>query len=337
MLRASLITGLTVLSTLLLAAASASPRPLQDADLRKALPDAEGIKKSARKLDKAARERVEKALGTKLEDKDIPPLWECRATVHSASSTDKVRVLYCVVTARGLKGDIRIAVAVAPDEERLAIVKVLDNKDEKALEDAAFLQQFEGFEYSASLDKPAASLEEARARGKAASDPATRELGSFLALTERMHGVQAEFDAMQQRIAQNKDDAVEPAQRLKSAFGDAEKMSSNFSGFLQKSQIDRFVQMTRASQKEVDSTIAALKEKKWSEASNAVSRLANECSRCHASLRLRFTERRADLGIGNGYFVIGHELAAPAGASRESAQSVATAVRRAVLILTGAK
>jgi hypothetical protein len=337
MLRASLVAGLSVLSTFL-AATHASPVHVQDSDLKKALPDAEGIKKSGRKLDKAGRERIEKALGTKLEDKDIPLIWECRATVHSASSSDKVRVLYCVVTARGAKGDVRIAVAVAPDEERLAVVKVLDNKDEKALEDATFLQQFEGFEYAASLEKPASSLEEARAKGKAPSDAATRELGAFLALTERMHGVQAEFDALQGRIAQNKDDAIDPAKRLHAAFGDVEKMTPSFSGFLQKSQIDRFAQSTRASQKDVDAAIGAIKEKKWTDAAAAVSRLANDqCNRCHASLRSRFTDRRADLGIGNGYFVIGHELTAPAEASREAAQGVATAVRRAVLILTGVK
>src|SRR5262245_14818067 len=100
--------------------AAASLEPLQEAEIKKLLPDAEGIKKSARKVGKEAKEKIEKALGTKIEDKDLPQIWEARATVPAANPNEKTRVFFTMLTCKGPKGEMKIAVAVAPEERIVA-------------------------------------------------------------------------------------------------------------------------------------------------------------------------------------------------------------------------
>ena len=334
MMRPTIAVAVAVLTMM---GAALSLAPLQDADLKKLLPDVEGVKKSTRKLDKAAREKVEKALGGKLEDRDIPAIWEGRATVTSVGP-DKTRVLYCAMTVKGPKGDVKLGVALAPEDGRIAIVKILDNKDDKALDNLAFFQQFEGFEYGASIHQPPSALDDARKKGKAGADAAAKELGSLLALTEKMHGVQADFEALEHKVDKQEDGGAEPAKRLRDAFGEVDKMVSAFGGFLQKGQLERFSAAMKASQKDIDAVTAALKDKKWADAGNALHRLSNDqCNKCHAWSRSRFGDKRNDLGIGNGYFVVGHELSAPADGPRDTFQAMATAVRKAVLILSEVK
>ncbi len=324
-----------VVAVLVLAGVAASTEPVvQDSEIKKLLPDAEGIKKSAKKLSKEAREKVEKALGAKLEDREIPLIYEARATIPQVGS-EKVRVLYASVAAKGAKGDLRVGVAIAVEDGRVGKVQILDNKDDKAVEARPFLDQFEGFEWTDTLLKPPSALEEAKKKAKDAKDADGRELAMFFALAEKMHPIQADYDAINAGIDKQADGLVEAAQRMQAGFGEVEKLTPGMSGFLAAGQIGRFNTQLKASQKDVGLVFEKLKAKDWAGAGKAMHELGDKCNLCHTS-RDKFQRRRVDRGIGNGFFQVGFEIQTPPG-PRESFQAVATAVRKAVLIATEAK
>ena len=83
----------------------------QDDVVKKIVPDADKIKKLTRKISKESRDKIEKALGEKLQDADLAPLlWECNSTVPAVSSMAKTHCLVTVVTVKGPKGLIKIGV-----------------------------------------------------------------------------------------------------------------------------------------------------------------------------------------------------------------------------------
>ncbi len=324
-------------AVLLMVGVAASREPQQDGDIKKLLPDAEGIKKSPRKITKEAKEKIEKALGSKIDDKDVPQIWEARATVPAANPNEKTRVFCVTLTCKGPKGDLKIAVAVATEEHIIAAVKILENKDDKAADSKTFLGQFEGFEYSSNFEMPATALDDARKKAQAAADADGKMLAALFALTDKMHVTQGDFEAIDAKIQKEEDGVIDAAQRMKSTFADMEKLSPSYT-FLQAGQIGRFTTSLKAAQKDLQRVIDATKGKKWSDAAKAMTDLGNEqCNKCHAWSRSRFSAERVKLGIGNGYFVVGHEISAPSSGPKESFQSIATTVRRAVLIVTQAK
>ena len=60
------------------------------------------------------------------------------------------------------------------------------------------------------------------------------------------------------------------------------------------------------------------------------------CTLCHAGNVRIFRDKRAEFGVGNGYFAVGHDVIAIEG-PKESFEAVAKAIRLAVLILSEAK
>lgn len=311
---------------------AAFARP-QDADLKRTVADAEGAKKTGRKLSKDARERIEKALGEKLEA-DLPAIWEARAMVPSVDGTAKSRVLFTSATVPGTKGGLRVGVAIVPDESVIAAVRILENKADGAATAHAFVQQLEGFAYAPSLRKPLATLAAARQKAKDGKDDAARELAALLSLTEKMHALGAEWETFYEQLNREESAAVESAQRIRQSLAQTAGAGPALRKFLQPGQIERYELGMKGAVADLDKIIGFLKAKKFAEAGNKAHELGNDrCNRCHASFRTKFQERRGALDVGNGYFQVGHDVAPVAGTPPETLQALATAIRKAVLIL----
>lgn len=324
----------TVAVLALALAAGAFGPPPQD-DLKKILPDLEGVKRSARKLSKEAREKIEKAVERKLDDKEAnAAIWEGRASVPEANGNEKVRILYTVVSGKGPKGEFKIGVAVAPEERVVAGALVLENKDEPAIAD--FMDQFERFRYSPNLANPASSLEEARKRGAERKDEQAKQLDGLFKLHAIMHPVQTAWWSLQDRLEKESKDAAADAEQIVKLFGETEKLLPDFT-FLKQSQVDSFRRRLRDSVKELQTLAQHAKAGKMVEArASAAEVLKMSCTLCHAGNERLFREKRLEFGIGNGYFAVGLDVKAPEG-PRESFQAAARAIRLAVLILSEAK
>jgi hypothetical protein len=312
--------------------------PPQQDELKKMFPDIEAVKRSSRKLSKEGREVVEKAIERKLDDKEANPvIWEGRAIVPDANPSEKVRVLYTTVTAKGPKGEIRLGVAIAPDDHIVAGVRILENKDDPVLTSDAFLGQFDGlFRYTANLTNPASALDEARRSAAERKDTRAKQIDGLFKLMAIMHPVEGAWESLRKNLEKESKDAAVDADQVAKLFGEADKVLADFT-FLRQSQVDSFRKRLKDSSRELGSVAQYARAGKMVEAratANEVEKMS--CSQCHAGTQRTFREKRAELGIGTGYFVVGHDLHAPAEA-KESFAAAAAAIRRAVLILNEAK
>src|SRR5688572_30022754 len=189
---------IAVVLGLAVAAGGASPR--QD-DFKQIVPDLEGAKRSARKLSKEAREKIEKAVERKLDDKEANlAIWEGRGSVPEANQSDKVRILYAVLPAKGPKGEFKVAVAVAPDERVIAGVRVLENKDDPAAGSDDFLIQFDQFKYTPNVFNPGSALDESRKAAAGRKDEKSKQLDAIFKLFGIMHQVESTWIRLQRRL-----------------------------------------------------------------------------------------------------------------------------------------
>lgn len=317
-------------------AAGAAP-PQQD-DLKKLLPDVEAVKRSARKLSKESRERIEKAIERKLDEKEAGvAIWEARAMVGEVNSNEKVRIIYAVVSGKGSKGEFKLGVAIAPEERYLAGVQVVENKDDPALAGEAFLRHLEEQKsYTATLSSPPGALADLRKTAATRADEKLKQTDAILKLHDLMHPVQRHWDSLEERLDKDDKEGAADAEAIAKLFGESEKTVNDFT-FLKASQSDSFRRRLKDGIKDLGTLAQQLKSGKVSEARNTFAEVGRmSCSQCHAGNRRIFVNKRNELGLGNGYFAPGLDFYVPNG-PKESFEAVAKTLRLAVLILSEAK
>lgn len=305
----------------------------QEDVVKKIVSDAEKIRKTAKKLAPAAKEKVEKALGEKLDAADLAAtIWECYATVPQVSSMDKTLVRVLVVTAKGPKGPVKVGVSVASLESTIHTVKILENADDKAVESKLFLSQFQGFEYSPNLFNGPDVLQAAIA--KSAGD---KELDAAIRMSAVMRAVGPVYDRMHEKIEKRDKGAVEDAAAIEKMLDESLRLLPS-AAFLKASQVEKFKAFVSGGQKYLADIRSMTGAGKFDDAYRKAGELdAQSCSRCHGAYRRTFREARLERQVGNGYFSTQLDIAAPEKSSEASYQAVGKAIRKAVLIAAEAK
>ena len=309
----------------------------QESDIKKLFPDAEAVKKSAKKLSAESREKIEKAIEGKLDDKEATgAIWEFRALVREAHPTEKVRVQYTTVTAKGPKGDIRLGVAVAPEDRVIAGVLVIENKDDAGVAGSAFLEQFTRFSYTPSLAAPASTLAQLKAKAAERKDADSKQMDSIFRLHVIMHPVGTSWASLKSRLDKDDAKAAEDLDKLVSSFAESKKVAGDFA-FLKGSSLTRFQSRLDEGAAGFRGLSSQVKAGKFRDALSSYGELEkSSCSACHAGTQRAFRERRNALGIGNGFVSVGFDVSAPSGPAA-SFEAAAAAIRRAALILSEAK
>ena len=306
---------------------------LQDDVVKKVVADAEKVKKTAKRLAPAAKDKVEKALGEKLDAADLAaPIWECYATVPQVSSMDKTLVRVLAVTAKGPKGPIKVGVSVASLESTIHTVKILENGDDKAVESKLFLSQFQGFEYSPNVFNGPDVLQGAIA--KSAGD---KELDAAIRMSAVMRAVGPVYERMHEKIEKKDKGAVDDAAAMAKMLDESLRLLGS-AAFLKASQVEKFKAFAAGGKQYLSDIQSLLGGGKFDDAYRKAGELdAQSCSRCHGAYRRTFREARLERQVGNGYFSTQLDIAAPDKASEASYQAVGKAIRKAVLIAAEAK
>jgi hypothetical protein len=308
------------------------PSPQEDV-VKKIVADADKIKKTAKKLSPASKDKIEKALGEKLDAADLSAaVWECYATVPKVSSMDKTLVRVVVATARGPKGPIKVGVSVASVESTIHGVKILENADDKAVESKLFLSQFQGFEYTPNVFNAPDVLQAALA--KAGGD---KELDATIRMISIMREMEPVYERMGERIEKKDKAALEDAAAIEKMFDEASRLLAN-AAFLKASQVEKFKGFLAGGKATIAEIRTMAGAGKFDDAYRKAGELdAQSCSRCHGAYRRTFREARLERQVGNGYFSTRLDIGAPDRASEASYQAVGKAIRKAVLIATEAK
>lgn len=303
-------------------------------EVAKVCSDAEKVKKLSRKISPEARQKIEKALGQKLEDADLSPaLYECYSTVPSVSGQEKTRCVVCFVTVKGPKGAVRIGVASATMENTLHAVRVLQNGDDKAVESKGFLAQFEGLEYTESLYSAPSVLEEALKKA-AGGD---KSLGALVRMNGLMRAMGPGWERVMHKIdAKDKSGATEAA-AMEKDFEETAKLVAGAS-FLKPAQQTRFKDYAEGTRKDLAELKALFSGGKFEDAYRKAGEVdAARCAKCHGASRRAFRESRLENGIGNGYFSTRLDVTAPEKGLEPLTQAVATGIRKAILLSAEAK
>lgn len=305
----------------------------QEDVVKKVVPEAEKIKKTAKKLAPAAKDKIEKVLGEKLDPADLAAtVWECYATVPKVSSMDKTAVRVVALTAKGPKGPIKVGVSVASLEKTIHAVRILENADDKAVEAKGFLFQFEGFEFTDSLFNAPDVLK--AAMGKAAAD---KELDAVIRMSVLMRALEPVFLRLQERLDKKDKAALDDAALVDGMLDETGKLLAH-AGFLKASQVDKFKAFLAGGRQHVADIKKEAAAGRFEEAYRKAGELDSQsCSRCHGAYRRAFREARVERQVGNGYFTTKLDIGGPDPAADAAYQAVGKAVRKAVMIAAEAK
>ena len=309
----------------------------QDDIVKKIVPDADKVKKLAKKVPPAGRDKVEKALGEKLADADLAPaLWECYCTVPRVSSMEKTRCVVTAVTVKAPRGMVRVGVAVATMDKTVHVVKILDNQDEKGLESRFFLAQFDGFEYSDNLYSAPAVLADGLKKAQG-SDEVAKEHDAVIRMNLLMHAMGPSWERMMERIDKRDKAAAAEVEWMDKAFDDSLKLLPA-ARFFKPTKQDKFKALAAGSKGDLGELKKMIDAGKFEDAFRRAGQLDTErCAKCHASYRMEFRGEREKRSLGNGYFSTKLEVASPDPKLEASYQAVASAVRKAILLATEAK
>jgi hypothetical protein len=324
-----------LLATLLLLAGAPAP---QDAPVKKVVPDADKIRKSARKIPPAGQAKIEKALGEKLEAADLSPaMYECVSIVPQISSAEPTPCRVVFLTAKGPKGPIQLGVAVAWLESTVHAVKVLSNADAKEVEAPEFLSPFSGFEYSANLANPPDVLAAALKKAAEGKDDASKELDGLVRMLANMRAMESAWRSASAKAEKKDRTLADDAAALDRLFDESVRLLPALK-FVKPAAVDKykgFASVGKTAAGELKTLAAggkfddAYRKAGWLE--------GNSCSRCHGAYKRSFREARLERSIGNGYFSLKLDVGAPDPANAASYQAVATAVRKAVLLASEAR
>lgn len=302
-------------------------------EIKKIIPDAEKVKKVVRKIGPESRRKIESALGQALEEKDLTvTLYEAFAPVEAVSPTEKIKVSIVTVSTRGPKGLVRIGVAASLEDKVLGVVKILENGDDKAIESPAFMIQFDGFFYTADLYNPPTVLAELFR-----SAEQDRELTVLVKQSGWMHRIGAHWDALTEKLEAKDRGSLEHVKESERLFAEVARQAPSIS-FLKDSQKDRFKGTAEAVVRYLKGVGQKISDGDYDEALRELYQAqSTTCGKCHGSFSRVFREERAKKKLGNGYFILDHDVHAPLAAPPETAQAVATAVKKALLLMSEAK
>lgn len=308
-------------------------------DVKKVAPAATGVKKLAKKIAPDARARIEKALGEKVDDKDLAgPFYECYDVVPAISASEKTRCVVAFATAKGPKGAIRVGVVAATAENMIHLVRVVENADDKAVETRAFLAQFEGLEYNEeSLQSPPSVLADALKKAAAPKDDAAKDLAALLRMSVLMRTMGPAWIRLEERVEKKDRAAAEDAAAFEKSFEEVSKIAKE-SKLVRATQQPKFLGHSDGARKDFAELKAFAAAGKWDEASRKFGEIDTaRCAPCHGGQRRGFRTQREDQKLGNGHFSTKLDVGVPEPKLEASCQAAATAARKALLLAVEAK
>ena len=300
----------------------------QESLVKKVIPDAERIRKVSKRLDRDAQKKIERILGQKLTRGDAAPVvYQCWATVPSVSTAEKTRCRVVITSVNGPRGPIKLAVAVAIDDDVVHSVKILENKDDKALESPVFLKQFEGLEYAGSIENEASMLADALKEAKA-----DKELAAILATNNAMRSMGPAWARMTDKIEKKDKSAAAEIDAMLKGLDAALKALPDLT-VIRGSSRDRYKGYARDARTGLAKMKGLISGGKFTEAYRESGEVDSRgCATCHGSYRRRFRYGREGRDLGNGYFSTKVDVQVPKKNLEAAYQAVATGIRKAVLI-----
>ncbi len=309
-------------------------------DVKALLKGAKETKSSAKELPAAATEALAKALPGAFDSaKDgKTAVWASKDLPNPADDTEVFETAWTVVVS-----PVAVTAIRDPETQELLIAAVQEaGKLPDGLPDG-FLDGFRNKALTSCSFRPTSDLEVFRKQAAAGADDAAKQLQTLLLLNEHMLQVEVAEDAWEEGTA--KPEAKAHAKKMAEEYEKARTYLDQASGFVFKAASPsdpakaerQQAALAKAAEKASGEVKSFVEAAGSGDAAAARKRLKGvSCGSCHANYRKAFRQVRLDRGIGDGYFLPGHDLLPVPDAARPAAEAVAGAVRKALLLIDAA-
>lgn len=309
-------------------------------EVKKAVP----VKK---KLGPEAKAKVETALGEPLESADVEPyLYEVDGLTNPDTG-EGMKVRACLTVAKGPSGPIRLGLALDPRGAIFA-ARCFEHAEKVDFPAEEFCQQFVGASVTPSSYRSPKELEATLAKVKQPDADQVPELlraKVLLGIREQMETNGSRTGDVKERLSKKDARAAEAADALSKSLRLVEALVGKLSPYKpeQTAALAGIAGKTRQAAEDVRDLA---KKNDWAGATKAFKdRLQDGCEKCHdwndplSNKKFYDAARwmRGDVGVGDGYWVVGHDCHAASEPSRALSQAVATGLKKALLLLDQTK
>ncbi|MBI5365527.1 MAG: hypothetical protein HZA54_00705 [Planctomycetes bacterium] len=324
-------------------------KPGPEAKLKELLgPEVRKVVPVKKKLAEEAKKKLETALGQTLEAADLEPYLYDVDGVTSPDTGEPVKVRACLTVAKGPSGPIRLGLAVDPKGEVLA-AKVFEHGEKTDLLMEEFCQQFVGDVANETSWRSPQDLEAILAKVKSADaekDPDAAKAKILLRVRHEMEENGELMGELKEKL-EKKDaaGAAQAASGMAKELGEVGEQMAKLTMYYKPDQVKHLVEIAGGAKGAAEQVGEAAKKSDWAAAQRAFKeKLHESCEKCHdwsdpttgKNFYKSFLMMRAGAGVGNGYWVIGHDRHAPA-AARDVAQAIASGFKKALLTLDATK
>jgi len=327
------------ISSLTLLAASAPPSG--EEDVRALLPEATTVRSLALAWPEEELRAIAMAVGRTEGPDPAFQYFEVEAAVDGKSA--KLRA--GLVPVQGKWGAMRVAAAV---DERGTVVRIKILGDSKNVAEESFLSQFVGrwapVQIGPNSRLSLSSLVEKRKEAEEGSGEEAAKLRTLFHLKEKMDEIQLRADGLLGAIDRGDlQVAAAQARNLSKEIGDVKPLWKDFAPvFLDAKDLPAIQALVDATSKACDE-VAASAGKGDAKATRDVYFQAVEraCGRCHGyddhrlrkPLQKAIGEQRDALGIGQGFFLVGHDVVPAGPHTIDDSRVVALAIKEILLRL----
>lgn len=321
----------------------ATALPAQEAsDLQLLLPGAKEVEKKEQSLSPEQIAKIERSTGGKFPGADKPwTVFHCQAVPPAGGAPQALRAVFLPLE---IQKDAMLAVAANAAGETAALAVIQGKSVDKSR--SPMLEQFQGswgLRLAANSENPPSHLAELQKKAQTGSDPESKKLQALLRQKQLMIE-NNRWDALATEQIRSKDDQAPYSSReLAKVIAQLAEFAPKMAVVLEPAELKIYQNHFNDMKKSADAASAALnkKEKEWDLAGRSMRSLNNHCAKCHTwethhfgkPLETAMIGLREEMGIGQGYFVVGHDVLVPEGTKREEAQAIAFAVKRALWIL----
>ena len=315
------------------------PAELRAQDVKTLLKGAKETKTAAKEIPAATKAALAKALPGAFD-----PAKDGKVTLHTSKglpnpedATDVYETAWTVVV-----DPLAVTAWRDPDTGELTVVSVHATGKLPAGLPEDYLGRFAKKVLSPNSSNPPDMLRDLRAKAAAGADDKAKQLQALLSLNEAMMRVENREDAWDEVADRPEGKAVakEMVEALEKALGGLKQAGFVFT---EASAADapkaerQTAGLAKAAEKASGEAKAFLEAAEAGNGKLARQRLnAVSCGSCHANNRKVFRQARLARGIGDGYFMPGHDLQPVPDDAKAGAEAVGQAVRKGLLLIDAA-
>ena len=304
------------------------------------LPKAKEVAVFQRRLEAGEILRIEKSLGGKFpEAGKVLDLFTTNAPPPEGSQPQDLLVLF--LPLERMKG-AELALAANAKGEVAAVGVISGHSVDKSW--SPFLAQFvgpSGLQLTSNSENHPSVLADLQKKAVPNGNDEGKRLHALLSQKQFMWENGIRNERLYDQVRAKSDKAAASAKEYAKFLGQVVDFSPRMGALLEPGELKTYQEHLKEIKKASEQLGAQAAKNDWDGANKSLRSIQNRCGKCHGwdgshyqkPLEGAMIELRESLGIGKGYFVVGHDVQSPQVGKKDEAQTIATTVKKGLWIL----